>query len=182
MAPPFCIIGTPRSRTAWFAQFLTHGATLCMHEPSKHWSRDADLWAFFRRPNIGAGDSMLTLKWRTLRDAGVQMIAVVRPRDAILASALSAGFPPESFSLIDRLCAVLDELPDDVPRYEFDALTAEACETIFERCTGNACPPPWLRHWMPTKVEADFAATLETVKANARGLASLYGPHIDRRI
>lgn len=36
MIKPFLVIGYPRSRTAWMANYLTVGDSVCIHEPVQH--------------------------------------------------------------------------------------------------------------------------------------------------
>jgi hypothetical protein len=56
----FFILGLPRSRTAWCANFLTHGPSFCFHEPLLGCASFADLEAKFRlidTPFVGASGS-----------------------------------------------------------------------------------------------------------------------------
>lgn len=170
---PFCLIGTPRSRTAWFARFLTHGAVRCEHEPSKFWRSDDDITEFFR-PGVGAADSMLTLKWRELQERGVKMLAIVRPRGDVMQSALAAGIPGVA-SALDHILAQIDTLPPNVPRYDYRALTPKICREIFEQCVGVPCSAVWSATLCGTAVEADFASVLGEAKANSDGLRAFYG-------
>lgn len=171
---PFCVIGTPRSRTAWFAEFLSHGAVRCFHEPSKHWSVDADIAAFFQN-DTGASDSMLTLKWRELLAAGVNLIAVERPVADVMQSATGAGMPSLDLAtaILARICAAIGDLPDDVPRYGFDDLDA-SCGEIFARCHGYEPTSAWLDYWRGKKIEASLDDVAREASANIDGLMRFY--------
>jgi hypothetical protein len=172
--PPFCIIGTPRSRTAWFARFLSHGAVRCAHEPSRYW-RDAGDIADYFRPDVGAADSMLTLKARELAAAGVNLVVVTRPLDDVLASFRRAGIPtpPPIADQVARLNEHIAALPAGLPRFEFAKLDL-ACGDIFKLCIGYPCPVGWRGIWRHRRVEADFRQTLQAARANAAGLATFY--------
>lgn len=173
MAPPFCVIAAPRSRTAWFSRYLSHGGALCEHEPSRFFRGPEDVDRYFR-PGIGAADTMLGLKWRELRAAGVRLIAIIRPKAEVVISLRGMGLPDMSSApLLDRLYAELDALPDDVPRYSFAGINTAAPE-IFERLLGRKPPRVWTGIWTPKVIEADFQEIYRGMVANAAGFANFY--------
>lgn len=159
---PFCIVGTPRSRTAWFAEFLSHGRVRCEHEPSKYWRDDADLRNYFRE-GVGAVDSMLTFKLPELIHAGVNVIAIVRPRREVERSIALAGMPAVP-AILDSLYSVLGNCP--TPMYEFSELSDHTCGAIFARLLGYTCPPGWLRFMSSQNIQADYAHVRRAVTAN----------------
>lgn len=172
---PFCVVGTPRSRTTWFSRFLSHGDIHCAHEPSKLWSTDADIGIYFR-PGFGAADSMLTLKWPQLLAAGVKLVAVVRPTDQVVASCLAAGLlmPEPTLAILRRIEAWLELLPPDVPRYAYAELTPAACAEIFERCAEYQCPPGWTDRWCDQSVQPNIPDIYREVATNIDGFVKLY--------
>ena len=172
--PPFCIIGTPRSRTAWFARFLSHGAVLCEHEPSVQFASIEDMQKYFV-PDRGASDSMLTLKWHELLAHGVKLLMVLRPRGDVLQSAIAAGLATaNSTAVLDHIIAATRRVPQSVPRWNYSDLTIRACADIFFECYGEAPPSAWLYHWYGTTVEADISSTAMQAHRNAKGLKSFY--------
>lgn len=174
MTAPFCIIGTPRSRTAWFARFLSHGAVICEHEPSVQFTSLDDMRAYFR-PDKAASDSMLTLKWPALHEMGVRLYAVVRPRQEVLESAMAAGLASaHAVRVLDKIYRALECLPNEIPRCRYGALTIRTCAEIFEWCHGEAPPAAWLYQWYPTTVEADYSGVAARAHRNAAGLKSFY--------
>lgn len=174
---PFCIIGTPRSRTAWFAMFLSHGAVACEHEPSVQFTSDDDMRQWFAWPNRGACDSMLTLKWRELQAAGVRLFAIVRSRQEVLESAMKAGIASAgAVRVLDRIYSEIRAQWEEVPRYAYSDLSPRTCSDIFCRIHGEAPPAAWLHHWCNTNVQADYSAVAAQAARNGPGLAAFYGP------
>jgi len=175
MTAPFCIIGTPRSRTAWFARFLTHGEVLCEHEPSKGFRVDSDIVQYFR-PNCGAADSMLTLKWRQLFKAKVRLLLIYREKSEVLRSALQAGLPTDTGSrlVLDRIYTEIKLLGPAITTVKYNELTALRCAEIFSWATGTSCTAAWLHHWTTINVQADYSSVLEKAKANSVGLSTFY--------
>ncbi len=172
MTAPFCIIGTPRSRTAWLAQFLCHGHVWCEHEPSKGWGNLGDISRYFRE-NVGAVDSMLTLRWRELAEEGVRLLVVRRARAEVEKSAERAGLGA-AHSVLDAIYAELEKIPKTVLRFEYEKLDDRALNTIFFWATGTECPAVWLHYWRGKVIEADHEEVFRRAAANAAGLRNLY--------
>lgn len=83
----FFVLGTPRSRTAWLANWLTTGASLCLH----------DAWR--------GTDSVEALRQKLLDLKGGQPLEYVGNSDSsntLHYWALKATFPDARFALIER--------------------------------------------------------------------------------
>ena len=167
---PFAILGTPRSRTAWFARFLK-----CEHEPSRHWASLADVYAYFK-PEAGASDSMLTLHWRELaKITNMRIVVIVRPLDQVVRSALNAGLTNGVGPLL-RIYAAIAEIASHraIPIVAYDALTPEKCAEIFTYLLKLPCPQDWLR-MCDVPITADTEAVFRDAKVNESGLRGFYG-------
>lgn len=170
---PFAILGTPRSRTAWFARFLTYGGTYCFHEPSASFTGDESLRRFFR-PGYGCVDSMLTLKWRELRDAGVRIAVVERPADEVLDSARAAGLPVTAASvrllshIVDAIGAIRAERLATVVPYAM--LSDAVLSKMFEVLLAQPCPQWWLERYKAQHIDgaAAFAVRMAQVRENPK--------------
>lgn len=172
----FAVLGTPRSRTAWFAKFLSYGDYVCEHEPSRHWSGPNDIREFFR-PGLGASDSMLTLRWRdVIAIPDIRIVIVVRPLQEVIDSAKGVGLDGRVV-LLRIAAAIVDLAADrpDIPIIPYGELTPQRCAAIFSYLLGVPCPDDWLQKWVSTEVLADIGKMWQDARANADGLRSLYG-------
>lgn len=112
-AKNFLITGLPRSRTAWFAAFMSLGQTICFHEPLKHLSDISELPDALRSVNhmhVGASDSGAGyfLPWITQNLMGMPILVIDRDVDDVAASMAGIGLPMgRALTLLsDRLLAV----------------------------------------------------------------------------
>ena len=170
MRAPFCVLGTPRSRTTWLSRFLC-----CEHEPSVRFAGPEDIPRYFTEGR-GAVDSMLTLRWRdVLAVPGIRVVAVERPLGEVIASAKRAGMPPGTV-LLQRLYAALDELRSQVIVIPYKILEDPFALCLIQNYLTYQWPThEWLDEWMNRRVEPDMMATMRAVAANAEGLRRLYG-------
>jgi hypothetical protein len=170
---PFAVLGTPRSRTAWMARFLTYGGTYCFHEPSANFTSDDSMRKFFK-PGYGCADSMLTLKWRELRNAGVRIAVVERPMDEVLDSARVVGLPITAAStrllshVVDAVGAIRAEGVATIVPYAM--LTDTVLRKMFEVLLGEPCPEWWLERCKSQHVDGagSFAVRMKQVRANPK--------------
>lgn len=58
---PFLIIGMPRSRTAWLANFFTWEDAICLHGGLRNHKSVADLFEALKKPGAARGDADPTL-------------------------------------------------------------------------------------------------------------------------
>jgi hypothetical protein len=67
---PFFITGLPRCRTAWLANYLSYGDTICLHDMAHHltFAEIEDIQRKSGCSNVGYADPALLLRWRTLID------------------------------------------------------------------------------------------------------------------
>lgn len=181
---PFLVLGTPRSRTAWLARFLTYGPFLCVHEPSVEFRGLGDLAAFLARPFTGASDSMMTLLWREILEArpDAAIVAVRRPTDQVWASIARTGFDNDQVRrVLSRIEAALEEVErlPQVLRVGFaDLAGEEACARVFEHCLGVPFDAAWWRRWAPVRAEVDFLRRIRETMRNLDGVRALYGEHL----
>jgi hypothetical protein len=90
MANPFFIVGLPRSRTAWFAEYFTAMGHKCHHEFLKHCKSRDD---FYNEMGKGVGDSdcMLSLTNFQEKFPSAPTLIVHRPIGSIMKSAEKLG-------------------------------------------------------------------------------------------
>jgi len=60
----FFVTGFPRSRTAWFANYLTYGKAFCLHDGLVNCRRVSDLKQYLVGECAGNSDSALPLVWK----------------------------------------------------------------------------------------------------------------------
>lgn len=92
MNEPFLILGMPRSRTAWLANFLTWGQTTCLHSPINQFGDVAATFRWLKAgtdgASRGAADPVISLfpDQVVCHSHGVKFVYVVRNEaDAIYA-------------------------------------------------------------------------------------------------
>jgi hypothetical protein len=180
MSRPFVILGTPRSRTAWLAEFLTHGSRSCAHEPSRNWSGLSDLHAALDGGQ-GISDSVLTLRWRNILIYAPDTALVVIHRDAeeVLASFRRAGlWHPRLPALVNSIEHAIDDLADDVPaaiHVPYGALSRrDVCGRIWAHCRGDVMLVPRWEEYRDKIVVADAAQHIADTMRNAAGVVALY--------
>ncbi len=94
----FVITGLPRSRTAWFAAYLTHGDTFCHHEAIFH-NKSMDLEGY---ANVGDSDSGYVLRPEWGPEQGNHRIVVIhRDIDEVRASLAAVGIFDARSLLLD---------------------------------------------------------------------------------
>jgi len=180
MPSPFVILGTPRSRTAWLAAFLSYDGWTCLHEPSVGFRRLGDLQEMLHQRKIGISDSALTLRWREILRfrPDCRIVVVHRPRQRILESARKAGvYDPVTFNrtyelLIGAMFALREQAATlNVP---FGALGHyEGAAAVFRHCLDLELPEDHWRAWKDRNVQADAATVACAAQANP-GWRKLY--------
>ena len=180
LMPPFAILGTPRSRTAWLSKFLTWGKWHCYHEPSATFRSQDDIRRFFNIPFVGASDSALTLRWREILACrpDCRLVVVRRDLEGVLRSLEAkgvAGSPVAvSIRLADRAISDLRAAhPVLFVPYE-EIGRPEVAARIFETCLGEPMPIEHWRRWEGINVQIDIAKTVLAATANLSGLHAVY--------
>ena len=179
-SPPFFVLGTPRSRTAWLAAFLSAPGRPCIHEPSVHMQALDDLLAMLRAPGAAISDSGLTVRWRDIarecRDA--RIVVVRRPLGEVFESVERIGLAgPRTIPMLRRLDREIEMMLGRLPvlSVPYHRLADQAaCEAVYEFCHGWAAPDGHWAEWAPRNIQADVAATVRAVKANAEGMRRLF--------
>jgi hypothetical protein len=172
---PFAVLGTPRSRTAWMARFLTYGGTYCYHEPSASFTGVESLRRFFK-PGVGAVDSAMTLRWRDVAKVA-RIVVVERDIEEVAQSALNVGLPASSIPVLAHISKAIDEirLAKVATIIPYDMLTDAVLRKLFEVLLGEPCPEWWLSKWKSTHVDGvnSYGRRVEQVRANSM-LATFY--------
>jgi hypothetical protein len=171
MAPPFLVVGFPRSRTAWLAALLE-----CAHEPSLHWSSIDDLRAALV-PGWGACDSLMTLLAADARAlcADMSLVVVRRPRAEVEGSFARKGLRVAPFVLdvIERKLAEIEcDFSPLVVRY--DELDDEAIVAgLYAWCRGRPMDRARWRDLRHRTIERDIGEALRLLERPQ--LADLFG-------
>jgi len=173
---PFCIIGTPRSRTTWLSKFLTYGDTVCEHDPSMQFKTPKDIYDYFK-PYKGAVDSGLTFLWRNVVAVPqIKVMAIKRPYDEVKASFERVEINDIPEMVFTRYEAAFDAMKYEVPIFSYASLfDAAVVKKVFRWAIGEDCPDDWYERWTSTWVQPDISATVQAVQANADGMRQLYG-------
>lgn len=177
---PFFILGTPRSRTAWLAKFLSTPDRKCEHEPSIRFRSMVDLARYVAKPAAAAADSVLTLRWRAIREHSPEAVIVVvrRPRDQVIRSFLGHGvggavLDARLRALDGEIDALVSAGVDMVVDYA-DLAREETCEFIHVMCHGVMPHPLRWRALAPVHIEADIQAMSRAALANWDGLMAVF--------
>ena len=135
----FAVVGYPRSRTKWFAEFLTHGNNVCLHEPPfNDWF---DLVKFVNDGN-GISDSALILSWKELinRIPEIKIVLVKRPKSEVKESLSKIGLnmTDHGYEAIEDSISELEKQPN-VYVVDYHNINNEH-KNIFRFCRGYDCP------------------------------------------
>jgi hypothetical protein len=175
--PPFIVMGTPRSRTAWLARLLSCGDVTCEHEPSVRWTSRADLWRFLDQDNVGASDASLTWFWRDIIAfrPDCRIVVVRRPLAEVRASCRRAAIPlaePDGLDALDAEAAAVRGR--NVTKAAFaDLGRAAVVGEVFRWCLGEAPPFGWVDRLQRINIQADIPARLAEGSANLPGFTRL---------
>lgn len=182
MIHPFFILGTPRSRTAWLASFLSQPGRPCLHEPTPHLGSREEFLAMLRDPAAAISDSGLTLAWQDVVAAAptARVVVVRRSHHGVLESFSRLGM---NAAELEWMSVVLRQIEEDisllclshpvlmVPYHALDQ--REVCRAIYEFCLGRSMLAGWWEDWAPRNVQADYGATLAQVRRNMPAILSM---------
>jgi hypothetical protein len=139
---PFFILGLPRSRTAWLANFLCYGPAFCFHEALigcdsiKSYARrlcavDAEHVGDSSSGTVFFIDDIMHLF------PEARLVVVERNQDECKVSMTETGFPADA--VIDDTLAMLEYTKTAYKPMviAFDALTKNGCEDIWDHCIGG---------------------------------------------
>jgi hypothetical protein len=177
---PFFILGTPRSRTAWLAEFLSTTDRRVDHEPSQHFSCMQDLWDYLARPGCAASDSLMTLRWKhiTAMVPDARFVVVRRPIPEVVASFTGIGVRHHGLErMLRRIEAETDQMATEVPvlRVPFSALALRsAADDVYRHCRGVPMPAGHWERWGRRNVQADLKSVLAATRTNASGLSRVF--------
>ena len=176
----FVILGLPRSRTAWLAQFLSYGDWHCGHDELRHMRSLDDARAWFSQGSTGTVETAAAPWWRLLDSIapGVKVVTIRRPVAEVIASLTRlAGYDIDVLTRamvwLDRK---LDQIEARVPgvisaRYS-DLADEATCAAIFEHCLPYSHDAAHWRSWDAVNVQINFNAMLRYCEA--------YKPALDK--
>jgi hypothetical protein len=173
---PFCIIGTPRSRTTWLSKFLTYEDVVCEHDPSMQFKELRDIPAYFKA-NRGAVDSGLTFLWRNVVAVPqIKVLAIKRPYDEVRASFKRIKIEDIPDMVFTRYEAAFDAMKYEVPIFSYSSLfDPVVVKKVFKWAIGEDCPDAWYERWTSTYVQPDISMLVAAAKKNLDGIRQLYG-------
>lgn len=138
----FFICALPRSRTAWLANFLTHGIAHCYHEALLHCASINDLVPMFQRPQklvVGNSDCANALFMPALQAQfpGSPIVVIDRPIEECADSLHAIGIDNDESLLL--MYAAIKEIK---ARYrplviDYKDLGRDGCRAIWEHCIGE---------------------------------------------
>ncbi len=179
VAPPFLVLGLPRSRTAWLARFLTYGEYHCAHEQLRHLRSVDDARAWLAQDFTGTAETGAAPWWRLIRHLrpDVRVLIVRRPVAEVVASVLAldlSGLVTTSITGLmrdmQRLDRCLDRIERRVPgvlsvRYA-DLASEATCAAVFEHCLPYRHDPSWWSRWASVNVQTDMRMLMRHLNAH----------------
>ncbi len=145
----FFVCGTPRSRTAWLANFLTTNNVYCFHELLVYCKTPTEIKDEFlktRKNIVGNSDSgnILFIDELKAEFPKSKIVLIKRNRDEVIQSLKKTGFlisyqETELNGVIDY---IIEEIENTRKKYEClyldynDLVSADCCKEIYEYCTG----------------------------------------------
>lgn len=154
----FVVMGTPRSRTAWLARFLTYGDWYCAHEELRHLRSMDDVRSWFAQPCMGTVETAAAPWWRLLPE-GVRTVVVRRPIGEVMDSLHRLGLTFDAVLVerqIERLDAKLRQVAarTNAVSVQFAELEREdTCARIFEHCLGIPHDHAWWQAMAPVNIQ-----------------------------
>ena len=180
---PFLIVGTPRSRTAWLAAFLSYGGRQCLHEPSLRFTAPECLDRFLENDRAAASDSMMTFlahKARYIRPDCV-IVCVRRPLAEVQRSFARTGIRMASYFLemMDQRAERVENEIADLSIQFSDLEDEETCKRIFEKCLETNFDRTWWLSMKDQNIQSDVRSTLAWLTERDACLSRVFRPHYD---
>lgn len=180
---PYLVVGTPRTRTAWIASFLSTEERPCQHEPSLHFDEPTDLNRFLEDDAAAASDSMMTFLAADAKKIRPDCIIVVvrRPIEDVRGSFASFGitFPQEFLDMLARRADTVASTIADLS-VSFDELGREdTCRKLYETCTER---PFDRERWLTLRarnIQRDIPAGLRLIQDKFDAHLRVFGPHYE---
>lgn len=151
---PYIIYSTPRSGSAWLANFLSYDGSFCYHDPLEN-TDPADLGVLLSTPGydvVGCVDTGAALFRGSLSRLGLRQFALVRDAEDVSESLLNIGLPDVSnIEMIESIDV------DVVFRYE-GMFTLAALAPIWAVVTGLPFDPVRAAQLLKMNVQRDFAS------------------------
>ena len=180
-APPFLILGLPRSRTKWLATFLSYRDWHCGHEELLRCRSFDDLRSWLAQPCTGSAETSAAPFWRLIPKLApaARIVVVRRPVDEVIASLLRFGlFDPAALTVaMRRADAKLDQAEARLPgvlSVRYSDLTDEAmCARVFEHCLPYEHDAAWWSACAAINMQIDLRAMLRYFMAHRPQLEKL---------
>lgn len=175
---PFVIIGTPRSRTAWLARFLSYGGRTCLHEPSLQFDKEASLSNFLSDDSASATDCMMSFMARDIRvlRPDCVIVSVRRPLPEVHESFAKLGIavPEWYLKLMDDDAASADV---DLAVSFNDLNSEHVCRMVFETCLKQPMDRAWWLHLKDENIQSDVRETMRTIVRDNARLGAVFGKY-----
>jgi len=149
----FFVLGLPRSRTAWLANWLTTDCSLCMHDAWRFANTAPELRQFLRSRDfsptatryIGSSDSSNGWRYDELKAEfpKAKFALIERPAEDVLVSALDLGCAPEPTQLVK----ILNDLDIAHQRVKDTSIFVTAFDSLNDASVVRALQ----KHLMPTR-------------------------------
>ncbi len=126
----FLIIGLPRSRTAWLANFLTTDQTLCYHDKLADCTTFNDLKGMYSHKILGDADTGLGLFPDQVNAWDITKVIIRRNVDDVCHSLFCKGLQPHGMRELDKK---LDRIKADlvVPYKDINEALPDIWHTCF---------------------------------------------------
>ena len=162
----FFITGLPRTRSSWFASFLSSGDTFCWHEALNGCNSRDDFYSRMRLPGysaVGNADCGLALTDFQQHFVGKTLI-VHRPLDEVVRSLRGVGIRADAF-LLDFLKS-LQKKQKQLKGWHIKFSDIDRnIEGIHQYLTGKQPDPNRLKLFLNMRVEpAEISGDLESLK------------------
>ncbi len=178
-AVPFVVLGLPRTRSFWLAQFLSQPNRPCAHDPARFFTSRHDIVRFFDRPGAAAVDTVLGRLWGEMAPhlpADTRVVVVHRALHDVVAS-------------MEKVCEPHPAVLADLPVYEQtlgrihgkhvpyeDMSTKRGMARLFEYCTRQPFDAARWRALKDIRLECDHEAYRADIMANLDGLKNMFQP------
>lgn len=176
------VFATPRSRTAWLAQFLSYGPWTAGHDELRHCRSLEDVTSWLAQPCTGSVETSAAPFWRLIPSIlpNARVVTLRRPVPDVVDSLRRGGLAfdeaPMTAALhaIERKLNQIERRLPDVLAVTYDDLATEAgCARVFEHCLGLPHDPAWWAACDPVNIQINLPALMRYYTAHRPQLDKL---------
>ena len=162
-APPFIILGLPRSRTAWISRFLSYGGRKVGHDLAIDCASVADFTKALGQ-HIGTVETGMAVAWPVLKRHFPESRFIVVRRDTaeVIASLAKFGISGVEREIEERAKAI-DQFSRrvGVMTIQYPSLTdISVCAWLFQNCLGLNFDGGWWAALNEVNIQVDVAAQI----------------------